>query len=128
MPAVEAWRSCFCRSRRRELVAALGADGVGGVDHRLALRALLGRRFAVAGGAVLDLQRIDRPVAQDVAAEVQDQAVVLRRVQPEAPTDHLVVEARRVRRPQQRHAVDVGRVEAGGQHVDVDQVLRARRP
>src|SRR5690606_25149459 len=42
--------------RRREGVPALRADAVGGVDHRLALWALLGRRFAAPGSAVLDLQ------------------------------------------------------------------------
>ena len=110
---------------RRESVAALRADAVGGVDHRLALRAFLGGRFAVTTRPIFDLECVDRPVPQNVAAEVQDEAVLLRRVQAEAPTDHLVVEARGVRRPQERHAVDVGRVEAGGQHVHVDQILQA---
>ena len=66
-------------------------------------------------------------MAQDVAAEVQNEAVVLAGVQPEAAADHLVVEARRDGRPQHRHAVDVRGVEARGQHVDVAQVLELPR-
>src|SRR5690606_27274766 len=39
---------------RRELIATLGTDAIGGMDHRLALRALLGRRFTAARGAIVD--------------------------------------------------------------------------
>ena len=75
--------------------------------------------YNVNGVGWVDL-RTHRPVPEDVAAEVEDETVLLTRVQPEPTADHLVVEARRIRRPEQCHAVDVRGVEAGCQHVHVD--------
>ncbi len=106
----------------RELVAAIRTRRIRRVNYRLALGAFFGRRFAVARAPVLDLQGINRAVPEDVPAEVENQAVLFGRVWPESSTHHLVIEARRVRRAQQRHAVDIGCVEAGGQNVHVDQV------
>ena len=77
---------------RRELVAALRARCVGCMDHRLALWALFGRRLAVAAAARLDAKIVHGAVAHDVAAEVQDEAIVLVRAEPKAPAHHLVIE------------------------------------
>jgi len=104
-------------------VPALGTERIGGVDHYMALRALLGGGLAVAGIPVLDAQRVDGAVPQDVAPEVQHEAVRLARVETEASANHLVIQARRVGRPQQDTQSMFGAVEAGGQHVHIDQVL-----
>ena len=49
-------------------------------------------------------------------------------MQAESPPDHLVIQPRRHRRSHQRHAVDVRRVEAGGQDVHVAEVLQFAAP
>ena len=93
------------------------------MDHLAALRALLGERpFALLAVAGLpDADGVHGAVSLDVASVVQDEAVGLPRFgrEPEAPSHHLHVEPRRLRRAQQHHAVDVGDVEAGGAHRDV---------
>jgi hypothetical protein len=56
--------------RRRELVAALGADGVPGRDQGSALGALLGRGLADAAcGTLPDLELVDRVAGTDYYAE-----------------------------------------------------------
>ena len=44
-------------------------------------------------------------------------------MKPKAAPDHLVEQPGGHRGTQQCHAVDVGRVEAGRQHIDVTEVL-----
>ena len=72
----------------------------------------------------LDPELIDRTVPQHVAGEVEHEAVGLARMQTEAASYHLVIEPGRERRSQQHDAVDVGRIEASREHVDVAQVLQ----
>jgi hypothetical protein len=117
LPRQHAGRGCLAfvlvAFRRRELVAAGRAAGEASGDHRLALRAFLGRRLTIAISRLLDGQGIDRPMAQYVAAEVEDQAVLLARRQAEAAADH---RRRAVRGPElaqaqggpRRHAADRG--------------------
>lgn len=110
---------------RRELVPAIRAARIADGDDRMTFWTFLRRRLAVASGATfLDLDSVYRAVPQHVAAKVKHKAVQLAGVQPEAATDHLVVQARRQRRPQQDHAINIRRVEAGGEYVDVAQVLQ----
>ena len=113
--------------RLGELVPALGALARRGRNERVAAGAFLHRRRSAGRVAVAHLQVVDRPVPHDVAAVVEDEAVLLPRREPEAAADHLVVEAWRRGRPQQRHAVDVRRVEAGGEHVHVREVAQLAR-
>lgn len=80
--------------RRRELIPALRACAVAGRDHLVALRTFFRGALAVALLGSINPDLIHGPVPQNVAAEVQDQAVGLARVQPETATDHLVVEPR----------------------------------
>ncbi len=81
---------------RRELVATIWTHGVPGSDQAQALGALFGRRLAARARLdSLDANRIDRPVPQHVAAEVEDQAVFLPLAQSKPPPNHLVVETRR---------------------------------
>lgn len=115
---------------RRELVPALGAHRVGGVDQRIALGALLGG--GVGGGTrgvlgVRQTDRVHRAVPKHVAAEVQHEALGLPLGQAESPPDHLVVEPGAHRRAQHRHAVDIRGVEARRQHIDICQVLQVAR-
>ena len=56
-----------------------------------------------------------------IAGEIQDQAVGLAVGLAGAAADHLHVESGRQRRPQHGQQVDPRRIEAGRQHVDVDQ-------
>ncbi len=65
-----------------------------------------------------------RDLPQHVAAEVEHQGVLFAGMQTKAATDHLVIKSRRHGRPQQGHAINVGRVKASRQHVDVDQVFQ----
>jgi len=113
--------------RRRELVAAIWTRGISCRDHRMALRTFLGRGLAIALLDRLHLDLVHRSVAQDVAVEIEDETILLAGVQAESATDHLVIETRRHRRTHERHAVDVGGVEAGGQHVHVDEILQLAR-
>jgi len=78
--------------RRRELIPALGADRVARGNEGAALGALLGRGLAMSIRARLaDANGIHGTMAQDVPAEVEDEAVLLALAQPETATDHLVV-------------------------------------
>ena len=69
----------------------------------------------------LDVDLVHRSVPSAVAGEVQDQAVDLAVGLAGAAADHLHVESGRQRRPQHGQQIDPRRVEAGRQHVDVDQ-------
>ena len=111
--------------RRREDVAAVGADPRRQRVDGLACGADLGRRLALALTVRLvpGLHQVDRPVAGDVAGEVEHQAVLLARGEPRAAAGHLDVEAGRLGRPQHGDQVDRRRVEAGGQHAH-----RGQRP
>jgi len=53
------------------------------MDHGVAFGAFLRRRFTVALSRLLDLKVIDRPVPENVAAEIENQAVSLARMQAE---------------------------------------------
>ena len=63
-------------------------------------------------------------MALEVAAEVEQQAVGLAWCQAETTASHLHEQPRRARRPQHRDQVHVRRIEARGQHVDVDDAAQ----
>ena len=94
-------------------------------DGFLTVRTGFAQRFALLAAIVPVLRpdAVHRPVTDDIAAEVENQAVRLVRMEPEAAPDHLVIEAWRSGRTQKHHAVHVRRVEAGRQHADVDEIL-----
>ena len=60
---------------RRELVAAVGADAVSGVNEGAALWTFLGRRLTVALAGLRDAKIVNWPMTHNVAAKVQHQAV-----------------------------------------------------
>ena len=104
---------------RRELRPARRAGERTGCHHLLAVRALLHRGNAVALARLLDLDRVQRTVAHDVLAEVQDQAIRLALVRPQPAAHHLDVEPRALRRTQERDQVYVSRIKARRQHAHV---------
>ena len=64
---------------------------------------------------------------QDVAGVVEHEAIDLVRMHAKAAANLLIHQARRLRRAQHRNAVDVRRVEAFRQHVDVDHRAQGAR-
>ena len=66
-------------------------------------------------------------MTQHVATEIQNETVVFVRMKSEPSADHLVIQSGRHGRTHQRHAVDVGRVEAGRQDIDVAQIFQIAR-
>ena len=70
-------------------------------------------------GFVLRFDLVDRSVAFNVAAKVEDQAIFLAGMQTKAAADALIKQARRHRGTQHHHAIDSRCVETGGEHVYV---------
>ena len=114
--------------RRRELVSAVGTDRIARRYQAAALGALLhGRLTTSATLSIVDANRVQRPVPQDVSPEIQDQAICFSFEHAESASHHLVVETGGERRADHRHAVNVRRVVARGQHVHIDQILQLSR-
>ncbi len=106
--------------RRWEWMTALGTVRVAASDQGVTLLAFFRRRFLVrASGFVLGFDLVDRSVAFDVAAEVEDQAVLFVGMQTKAAADALVEQSRRHRWTQHHDAIDTRCIEAGRQNVDV---------
>ena len=114
-------------TRRREQVPALRASRVSRRDDRRTLRTLPRRRRPASRPFRADDRHIDRPETNDVLPVIEDEAIRFPRREPKPPPNHLLVKPGRVRRSKQNDAVDVRRVEAGRQNVDVDKVFERRR-
>ena len=78
--------------RVEELVATVRTDREPWGDQGLATRTLLGPSFTITPwGFNIDLHRIYRSVAKDIASEVKNKAIFFARMQPEPPPDHLII-------------------------------------
>ncbi len=66
---------------RRKHVSAIGADGVAGGDHGMAVGAFLGRRLAVAIRNVIpNANLVDGTMPKHISAEIKDEAILLARM------------------------------------------------
>ena len=100
-------------------------DGRGDLVDLVAARAdphAVGGGLGVVARALRpQLDRVDRAVAQDVPAEVEQAAVGLAGPRAHAASGSLRPQHRRHGRAHERDQVDVAGVEAGGEHVAIDQ-------
>ena len=112
-----------------ELVFTVGTHGVARENHAVTCWALLAGSISASAARArrLDLQFVNRTMPPRVVAVVENQAIGLAGKEPEPSPDHLVKQARRHRRTEQNHAIDVRGVESSCQDVDVHQKLQ-RRP
>lgn len=74
-----------------------------------------------------ELQILDSTEAIEIAAQIDDPALGLRRVRTNRPTHHLIVQSQRKRRPRQYHRVELRVVEARRQHADIRDDLDSSR-
>lgn len=74
-----------------------------------------------------ELQILDPAEAVEIAAQIDDPALGLRRMRTNRPTHHLIVQSQRKRRPGQHHRVELRIVEARRQHADIRDDLDSSR-
>jgi hypothetical protein len=89
-------------AEENELIATRRAAPVSGCDAFAAVGADLAWRVAALVTWKIAPHRINRPVASDVSAEVENNAIPLARCETKASADHLRIKTRRHRRAQQR--------------------------
>ena len=113
---------------RRKFVSAFRAFLIRCMNESQTLRTFFRRSVSVSGRSVRDRDHVHRAVAHDVAAIVQHEAILLAcfRRQPRSASHHLNEKPRRIGRPQENHAVGIGRIEASGQNIDVAEKLQWR--
>lgn len=110
--------------QRIEQESAVRADCESGRDNGLTLRPGFDQSGAfLANDGLLDLNRIDRPVPPNAAAEVENKTIMPAGMKPKSAADHLVMQHRRHTWPEQHDGIDARRIKTCGHYADVNKLL-----